>query len=190
MAVAGTDSNGTGWGGKRAGPAAHRRRRADPPEMAAQGGNGFVCDSGDRTFTCFCRRGATDAFPCNGMDRLCRAADQRMTCTAAGWCHCGGLYPKVRQLALGGSGPATPCEGADAVRHARSSAGRLRARPSTRRLADLRGSAARHGQDGNRHARRMADRSLMPRVSSPIASRPVLASCTHPLPATATATVA
>lgn len=64
--------------------------------MAAQGGNGFVCDGGDSTFSCFCKKGATDAFSCNGMDRLCRVAGQRVTCKADGWCHCGGLYPKVR----------------------------------------------------------------------------------------------
>lgn len=62
--------------------------------MAAQGGNGFVCDGGTSTYTCFCKKGATGPFSCTGMDRLCRVAKHPTTCSADGWCHCGGLYPR------------------------------------------------------------------------------------------------
>ncbi|MFD0740215.1 hypothetical protein ACFQZQ_13100 [Lysobacter koreensis] len=62
--------------------------------MAAQGGNGFVCDGGNSTFTCFCKKGATGNFSCKGMAQLCRP--HKVICSPDGWCHCGGLYPKVR----------------------------------------------------------------------------------------------
>lgn len=64
--------------------------------MAAQGGNGFVCDGGERTFTCFCKKGSVGNFACSGMEQFCRATGHPQTCSADGWCHCGGLYPRTR----------------------------------------------------------------------------------------------
>lgn len=64
--------------------------------MAAQAGNGFVCDGGQSTFTCFCKRGDVGHFSCGGMEQFCRATGHPQTCSADGWCHCGGLYPKAR----------------------------------------------------------------------------------------------
>ncbi len=45
--------------------------------LAAQAGNGFVCDGATSTYTCFCKKGATGPFSCSGMDRLCRVANIR-----------------------------------------------------------------------------------------------------------------
>jgi len=68
--------------------------QATATAMAAQGGNGFVCDGGDRTSSCFCKKGAIGNFSCKGMDRIC--GKDKVSCQPDGWCSCGGLYPKGR----------------------------------------------------------------------------------------------
>jgi len=59
---------------------------------AAQAGNGFVCDGGTSTYTCFCKKGSVGNFSCNGMEQMCRATGAKVICKPDGWCHCGGLY--------------------------------------------------------------------------------------------------